>query len=78
MKKFFLFLVIVLAGFAASAKTAETIHTTALTEASISESKPKPGFNKSKRAKQVKKMKSKAAKSHRRSGGDLTRFNCGG
>ena len=46
------------------------------TETSVSVKKPKPGYNKKKRVKQVKKMRVKAAKSYKRSGGDLTKFSC--
>jgi len=42
-------------------------------ETSISESKPDPS---KKRAKQLRKMRAQAAKNSKRSGGDMTNFNC--
>lgn len=78
MKKVILFTLIALLSLTFTAQAAPT-NISAKTETSLV-TKPKPGkkgYNKKSRAKQVRKMNKKASQSHKRSGGDLTKFNCG-
>ncbi len=76
MKTIILFLSALMISFTSLAASQTTTQSSKSFETSISESKPGPSYNKKKRAKQVKKMRKKAAKSSKRSGGDLTNFNC--
>ena len=76
MKTIVLFLSALMISFTSLAESQTTTQSSKSFETSISESNPGPGYNKKKRTKQLRKMRAKAAKNTKRSGGDLTNFNC--
>lgn len=76
MKTIILFITAVMISFSSVANTGSTQSIQNQAGQSESFEKPGPAYNKKKRAKQVRKMRAKATKNHKRSGGDMTQFNC--